>query len=407
MAISDDTTRYAAIPSLFVLVLMVSVGPFGDTEYIPSLPRIARDLGVAYGATQLTMTTYLFGYGFSELFYGPFSDRFGRKPVMLFGAAVFIIGSIICFTSYNIQQLLAGRFVQALGSCAGGVISSAAIRDAFPEHQRAKVFAKRDAAFAIAPGLGPIVGSFVDHQFGWHANFFVLIILAVILFISVWWLFPETNLDPNREALNAKRIFRNYYLILKDPYFVPYLVVIGLCIGIVYSSLIEAPALIINMLKLTSNWFAVVAAAIVFAFIFGSIVFTQLHNRISDNEIIISGLIVMLIGSLLLTLFIKTGPIKFITMIIPIMVIFVGVALVVPPAMSNALFPFKSVTGSASAMMGLIQFFIAGLSTLGVSALHRGGSIAVPLFFSALSLLAILVFVALVVARKGRKRSTV
>jgi DHA1 family bicyclomycin/chloramphenicol resistance-like MFS transporter len=407
MEITDDKTRYAAIPSLFVLVLMVSVGPFGDTEYIPSLPRIARDLGVAYGATQLTMATYLFGYGFSELFYGPLSDRFGRKPVMLFGAAVFIIGSIICATSYNIQQLLAGRFVQALGSCAGGVISSAAIRDAFQEDQRAKVFAKRDAAFAIAPGLGPIVGSFVDHRFGWHANFLVLIILAAILFISVWWFLPETNLDPNREALNSKLIFRNYYLILKDPYFVPYLIVIGLCIGIVYSSLIEAPALIINMLKLTSNWFAVVAAAVVFAFIFGSIVFTQLHNRISDNQIIISGLIVMLIGSLLLTLFMKIGPIKFMSMIVPIMVIFVGVALVVPPAMSNALSPFKSVTGSASAMMGLIQFFIAGLSTLGVSALHQRGSIAVPLFFSALSLLAILVFVALVVARKGRKRSPI
>ena len=323
---------------------------------------------------------------------------------MLIGAAVFIIGSVICFASFNIQQLLAGRFVQALGSCAGGVISSAAIRDAFPEDQRAKVFAKRDAAFAIAPGLGPIIGSFVDHQFGWHANFLVLIILAAVLFVSVWWFFPETNLDPNREALNAKLIFRNYYSILKDPYFVPYLIVIGLCIGVVYSSLIEAPALIINMLRLTSNWFAVVAASVVFAFIFGSIVFTQLHNRVSDNWIIISGLIVMVIGSLLLTLFIKIGLIKFISMIVPIMTIFVGVALVVPPAMSNALSPFKNITGSASAMMGFIQFLIAGISTLGVSALHQGGSIAVPLFFSALPILAIFVYTGLVMARKGLKR---
>jgi DHA1 family bicyclomycin/chloramphenicol resistance-like MFS transporter len=407
MEIADDKIRSVAIPSLFVLVIMVSVGPFGDTEYIPSLPAIARDLGVAYGATQLTMTTYLFGYGLSELFYGPLSDRFGRKPVMLFGAAIFIVGSIICFTSFNIQQLLGGRFVQALGSCAGGVISSAAIRDAFPEDQRAKVFAKRDAAFAIAPGLGPIIGSFVDHQFGWHANFLVLIILAVVLFISVWWFFSETNLDPNQEALKSKLIFRNYYAILKDPYFVPYLIVIGLCIGVVYSSLIEAPALIINMLRLTSNWFAVVAAAVVLAVIFWWFVFTQLHNRVSDNWIIISGLIVMLIGSLLLTMFIKLGSIKFLSMIVPFMIIFVGVALVVPPAMSNALSPFKNITGSASAMMGFIQFLIAGLSTLGVSALHQGGSIAVPLFFSALSILAILVFAGLVIARKGLKRSTI
>ncbi len=403
----DHKTICTPIPSLFVLVMMVSVGPFGDTEYIPSLPSIARSLGVAYGATQLTMTTYLFGYGFSELFYGPLSDRFGRKPVMLFGAAVFIVGSVICFTSYEIQQLLAGRFVQALGSCAGGVISSAAIRDAFPEGQRAKVFAKRDAAFAIAPGLGPIVGSFVDHQFGWHANFLVLIILAVVLFISVWWFFPETNLHRNRDALSSKLIFRNYYSILRDPYFVPYLIVVGLCIGVVYSALIEAPALIINMLKLTSNWFAVVAAGVVVSFIIGSIVFTILSNRVSDNIIIVSGLCVMLIGSLLLALFVKLGEITFMSMVGPIMIIIGGVALVVPPAMANALEPFKNVTGSASAMMGFIQFFIAGLSTLGVSALHQGGSVAVPLFFSALSLLGILVFAGLVVARKGRARSTI
>jgi DHA1 family bicyclomycin/chloramphenicol resistance-like MFS transporter len=407
MQIADDKTRSAAIPSLFILVIMVSVGPFGDTEYIPSLPGIARSLGVAYGATQLTMTTYLFGYGFSELLYGPFSDRFGRKPVMLFGAAVFIIGSLICFTSFNIQQLLAGRFVQALGSCAGGVISSAAIRDAFPEDQRAKVFAKRDAAFAIAPGLGPIIGSFVDHQFGWHANFLVLIILALVLFISVWWFFPETNLALNREALDSKVIFRNYYSILKDPYFIPYLIVIGLCIGVVYSTLIEAPALIINMLNLTSNWFAVVAGGVVVSFIIGSLVFTILTNRISDNSIITSGLFVMLIGSLLLALFVGTGQITFMSMVGPIMIIIAGVALVAPPAMADALEPFKHVTGSASAMMGFIQFFIAGLSTLVVSTLHQGRSVAVPLFFGGLSLLAILVFAGLVIARKGRKRSIV
>ncbi|MDA2920105.1 multidrug effflux MFS transporter [Desulfobacterota bacterium AH_259_B03_O07] len=406
MELTNNYNKAVAIPPLFILVLMVSVGPFGDTEYTPSLPSITRDLGVAYSTTQLTMTVYLFGYGISELFYGPLSDRYGRKPIMLIGAAIFIIGSVVCLTSYSIDQLLAGRLVQALGSCAGGVISSAAIRDAFPEDQRAKVFAKRDAAFALAPGLGPIVGSFVDHWFGWHINFLILVILAIILLISVWRFFPETNITPNKDALNYRSLFRNYYFILKDPYFLPYLIVVGLCIGVVYSCLIEAPALVVNILKLTSNWFAAVAGAIVFSFIAGSIVCSLLSNRVSDNLIIMAGLFTMLVGSLLLGLFAKLDNITFVTILFPIMIIFVGVALAVPPAMANALIPFKNITGSASAMMGFIQFVIAGLSTIGISALHDGATTAMPLTFSILSILAIIVFVGFVIARPGRERKT-
>ncbi|MDA7742115.1 MFS transporter, partial [Francisellaceae bacterium] len=142
-----------AVPSLFILVLMISVGPFGDTLYTPSLPDIATSLQVAYSDVQLTMTAYLCGYAVSQLLYGPFSDRFGRRPLMLIGALAFVIGSFICMYSDTIWWLISGRFVQGLGACAGAVISSAAVRDAFPRSEQGKVFAKMNIAFAIAPGL--------------------------------------------------------------------------------------------------------------------------------------------------------------------------------------------------------------------------------------------------------------
>ncbi len=114
----------------------------------------------------------------------------------------------------------------------------------------------------------------------------------------------------------------------------------------------------------------------------------------------------MLLGSLLLGLFAKLDNITFVTLLFPIMIIFAGVALAVPPAMANALIPFKHITGSASAMMGFIQFVIAGLSTIGISALHDGATTAMPLTFSILSILAIIVFVGFVIARPGRERKT-
>ena len=182
-----------AVPSLFILVLMISVGPFGDTLYTPSLPEIAIDLKAAYSDVQLTMTSYLLGYAVSQLIYGPLSDRFGRRPIMLIGAFTFVIGSLICMLSGDIQLLIGGRFVQGLGACAGAVISSAAVRDAFPASEQGKVFAKMNIAFAIAPGIGPVVGTFIARYANWHVNFLVLLVLSIVLLLFVYWFFSRND----------------------------------------------------------------------------------------------------------------------------------------------------------------------------------------------------------------------
>ena len=197
--------NYYSIPSLFVLVIMVSVGPFGDTEYAPSLPAIARDLHVSYEMTQLTMTSYLAGYAIFQLLYGPLSDRFGRKPIVLIGAAILVLGSVLCFVSTTITQLIIGRFIQAIGASAGSVICYAAVRDAYPEQQRKQVFAKINAIFALAPALGPIVGALIDDFFGWRMNFLLLVLLSIIMFTTLWLGFPETKQE--RVPINVRLFF--------------------------------------------------------------------------------------------------------------------------------------------------------------------------------------------------------
>lgn len=141
-------------PSLPLLAFMMALGPFGDTEYTPSMPATAQSLNVDYGMVQFTMASYLVGIAASELFYGPLADRFGRRPAMLVAAGILTAGALICLASFAIWPLIAGRLVQGVGACGGGVIAKAAVRDSFARDERERVYAQLNAAFALAPALG-------------------------------------------------------------------------------------------------------------------------------------------------------------------------------------------------------------------------------------------------------------
>lgn len=398
-----------ALPSILILVFMVSVGPFGDTEYTPSLPAIAEGLGVHYDLVQLTMTSYLIGYAISQLFYGPISDRYGRKPIMLVGAMIFVVGSLVCLFSFNIWQLISGRFVQSIGSCAGGVIASASIRDAYPEKDRGHVFAKVYGAFAIAPALGPIVGSFVEAKFGWHINFLILVVLALLLFICLIFFFPETNHNRDKDALKIKVMLKHYWQLCLDPYYLPLLVIMGLAIGIVYDALIAAPDLVINVLHMSTIAILIIAVGVLIGFVIGAVICAFLSGKVKDRNLILLGILLMTLGSIWLTINALTGLMSasLLWSVLPVMVIFAGIAFVIPIATAEALLPFEHITGAASAMLGFFQMGLASLSTGVMSLIHRTAVFDMPVMFLSQSVLALIIFLIFIQLRRNKPRYTV
>ncbi len=285
--------RYG-VPSILILVIMVSVGPFGDTEYAPSLPAIAHDLGVRYELAQLTMSVYLAGYALFQLIYGPLSDRFGRKPIVLSGTALFIVGSLLCFLSTSITALLVGRFIQATGVSAGSVICYAAVRDAYSMSERKQVLAKINAIFALAPALGPIVGAFIDDYFGWRMNFLLLVVLSVLMFLSLWLFFPETKRCNAADKMPFKQSLNHYRTLFQDPYYFIDILMMGLAVGIVYSALIGSPAIIVDVLQLPSRWFALIALGVMLGFVVGSCLCHYLSARLSDARLLFTGWMIVL-----------------------------------------------------------------------------------------------------------------
>jgi len=383
-----------ARPALPLLTFMMALAPFGDTEYTPAMPAIAQALHADYGLVQLTMAFYLAGSAVSQLGYGALADRYGRRPVMLGGTAMLTVGFLLSVASFSIWPLLASRLVQGLGASAGGVVADAAVRDAFPADRRQRVYAKLNAAFALAPAIGPVAGAYLVRALDWRANFAVLAALGALLWFAAWRWLPETHPHPDRRAIRPRHLWLTWRRILGTPRFLLFSLLGGCSIGVVYTALISAPELVINLLGEGSGAIAIVAGSILVAFVAGAAACVWMTPRMAHALIVAGGLALLLAGSLGLlavALMLGThGPL--VAFLLPISVCFCGVGLVVPVTTAKAMAPFRRTAGNAASLLGFIRMGVAAFATIAMSVLHRGTVLDIPIVFLALTVLAVVVF---------------
>lgn len=404
MVAATHAGRNAAPPALWLLAFMMAAGPFGDTEYTPAMPAMARALATDYGSVQFSMAAYLVAMAVSQLLFGPLSDRHGRRPVMLAGAGVLALGGLVCMLSFSIWPLLAGRFIQGVGACAGGVIADAVVRDAFGADERQRVYAKINAAFALAPAIGPVAGTYIAHAFGWHANFALLLGVALVLAAATWWRLPETLREPDLRAMERKRLWDNARRVLGTRGFLFYVALGGLCVGVVYTALIGAPDLVINVLGLGSTGIVIVAIAILAAFVTGAGACAWMTRRVPHLAIIAIGLALVLGGSVAL-LAVALSIDRYGTLaayLAPIALAFVGVGLVVPVTTARAMAPFRDNAGAASSLLGALRMGVAALATIAMSVSHKGNVLDIPTLFLALSLGAVVLFAGYLLVRGSK-----
>lgn len=377
-------------PSIFILILMVSLGPFGDTIYAPALPEIKTILGTDYPHVQLTITSYLLGYSVSQLLYGPFSDRFGRKPVMLVGSGFFIISSIICLLSTNIDTLIYARLLQGFGAAAGGVIATVAVKDAFKVSEQGAIFAIMNIAFALAPAFGAILGVFLSP----NLIFWILLVAATFLFIQVTVFFPETVKEKNIDALTLRSFFKNYFSLFKDHQFFFATFVLGINISVIYACLVTAPDIFINILKLEKANFLYLLTIMVTAVVLGSIICSKLSRVIAYKHLVNFGMLCTLISGLLfIYAFHKlTGLTLSIALTGVLSLAFIGVSFSVPLLTPIALENFTTTAGAASSVMGFMQMGIASITTAVISQIHFGSEFTLAFAFVLLPLIGLIIF---------------
>ena len=206
-------------PTALLVVLIValtSLGPLSTDFYLPALPAIARALHTDSAGAQLTLSVYLLGFGAGQLILGPFSDRFGRRPVLLWSMLVFVLASVACALAQSIEALIAARFLQALGACGGPVLGRAVVRDLYGPKDAGRVLSHVATGTALAPLLAPLLGGLLTAHFGWRSSFVALTVYSIVLLVVIARQLQETNRHLDPHAMHPLRMLSNYRTLLAD-----------------------------------------------------------------------------------------------------------------------------------------------------------------------------------------------
>jgi DHA1 family bicyclomycin/chloramphenicol resistance-like MFS transporter len=171
-------------PPLFIIIAVVACGPLAIHILVPSLPGLQIIFDTNYATVQLTLTLYFFAFAGAQLIYGPLSDRFGRRPVLLAGMALYVGGGVICLSASTIEVLIGGRIVQGIGGCAGFVLARAIVRDLYEREKAASMLAYVTMAMVVVPMMAPGIGGYLDLWFGWWASFFLVVTYGIVVTVA-------------------------------------------------------------------------------------------------------------------------------------------------------------------------------------------------------------------------------
>ncbi|RZG77124.1 multidrug effflux MFS transporter [Acinetobacter sp. WCHAc060025] len=341
---------------IMLLALFTSLGPLSIDMYLPALPEMAQDFNVTTQQIANTLPAYFFGLAIGQLIYGPISDRIGRKKPLYFGMALYAIASLLCVLAPDHWSLIAARVLQALGGCVGVVMARAAIRDRLDVQSSAQAFASMMIVMGIAPILAPTLGAAILHFFSWHAVFIALCIIGVMCFLCVHFLFKET-LEPERRLdLSFNQVFILYASIFKDKSFrLPMMA--GCFTGAaLFCYISSASAVLMDGYHLTQQQFAIAFGFNAFGIILVSTLNKHLAHKLSVIRRLTIGGVIQLTGSVIIVIAGLMAHAHLALVMLGLFLTVSGIGFTGPNAMAFAMSEQGARAGTASAIMGSMQF---------------------------------------------------
>ena len=371
---------------LFLLVSICSVGQMTNTIYAPAMSDIARHFGVVPTRVQLVMAAYLFPYGFSQFFYGPLSDRFGRRPLLLIGMIVYLVGAFIALSAPIFKFLVLGSFLQGCGIGVGGIMLRTVLRDLYYGVKLHKASSYISIAMIFAPIIAPMVGGSLAHFLGWRAIFIFLFCLGATVWVIQFFMFPETNPHKGTEQTRLRYVKSGYLTVLSNRHFLGYMVC--LLVGFGGVSVFEASAgiLFTDVLHFTPFTGSILYSIPMPAYLAGSYLSGWLSSRWITPHIVLLGIVFLMLGGfslLILGLWMTTV----LSILVPVCCYFFGIGMVFPAGTAGALEPFSALAGTAGAIMGGVQNVGASTATVISSTMSQTSQIPLAIILSGLSLL--------------------
>ena len=313
-----------------LLACLGMLGPFAIDAYLPAFAGIGTSIGATPAQMQQTLSSYLLGFAAMNLFHGALSDSFGRRPVVLWGVAVFTLASVGCALADTLAELVLYRALQGLSAGAGMVVSRAIIRDMFPPVDAQRVMAQVTIYFGVAPAVAPLLGGLLFVHVNWHAIFWMLAVLGGALWLATWRLLPETLHAPARQPFNARHLLAGYWQMAKSPRFMALVVASGVPFNGMFLYVLSAPVFLGELMKLAPTQFFWFFMLTIGGIMSGAWVSGRMAGRVKPRHQIRHGLLIMLSVSLVnvtLNLLFDPHPAW---ALLPIAVFAFGWALMVP-----------------------------------------------------------------------------
>jgi DHA1 family bicyclomycin/chloramphenicol resistance-like MFS transporter len=348
---------------ILILGAMTTISPFSIDMYLPAFPLIADALGTTTARVSLSLSSYLAGLAAGQLFYGPLLDRFGRKRPVYVGLSIYVLASIGCVLTDNVDQLIAFRFLQAIGGCAGGVASMAMVRDFFPAKDTAKIFSLLMLVLSVSPLLAPTLGGVVTTAFGWHGVFIALAVIVAIILAVVMFALPEGHAPDPTFSLRPMPIIENFASILREPAFHTYAFSGALSFSGLLVYVAGSPIVFMEMFHVSANVYGGIFALLSVGFIGGSQVNIALLRKFRSDQIFQAAMTAQVIITACFLIATINGWLGLWETVAFFFIYLSSLGLTNPNAAALCLAPFTKNVGSASSLMGFLQIGLSSLSS--------------------------------------------
>lgn len=340
---------------LVILSALMSFSSISTDMYLPALPTLVSDLHADIGLVELSISTFLIGFSLGQLFWGPFSDRFGRRIPIAVGLLLFIVGSTGCALAGNISQLLGWRVLQALGACAGPVLARAMVRDLYARDRSAQMLSTLMLMMAVAPLLGPLLGGQVLTVWSWRGIFWILGGLGVSALGALHFL-PETLPSSRRSTESLRHTFVSYLALARNPRLIGYAVAGGFYYGGCYAFIAGTPFAYVDYYHVSPRVFGLLFGVNIVGLMAANLLNTRLVSRLGSESIYRFGSWIAALSGIVLAIDAWFGWAGVPGLAVPIFCFMSVSGFIVANSVAGALEAFPKQAGAASSLVGAMHY---------------------------------------------------